>query len=272
MKLKILGAVVIVFMFAFSMAYAAPVDLAPLTQDQDGVIWESQGGGSGLLSNVSLSVAGEVSYVPERELDVDGGIAQAGFGGAKFVLCLDQKYNLYVTVGEILSPEISGHITNSTGVVSQVVFDIQNDSIWGVGLSGIIKEWADMGLKLIGDAAYRNSKMDIDDMTIDGIEYSGTGITVDNGAEWTEWHVALAVSKDLGILTPYVGVKYSDVLMSASAAYNTQNTWTFDDVESDSIIGVFGGITIKPMKAVSIDLQGSFLDESSVSASVKVKF
>jgi hypothetical protein len=273
MKGKIVGVVLIVLMFAVGIVYAAPVDTSVLSQDKNGIIWENQSG-EGLLSSMVLSVAGEASYLPERELDKVEAEASADFFGAKFILSLLDKYNLYATVGSINDPKVSAVLANTAGVVSEVLFKLDNDTILGVGLSGLIYELKDSGIKLFADAAYRGSNdLTIETMRIDGKEYSGTSLIDQDAAEWSEWQAALGISKDIGILTPYVGVKYSDVNIYTSAAYNGANTWTIDDAGSDNVVGVFAGLSLLPCDGkVKLDVQGSFVDETSVSGSVSVKF
>lgn len=122
------------------------------------------------------------------------------------------------------------------------------------------------------DGNYRNIKdIDYETITVDGTSYSKSQLGGSLDAEWQEWQVSLGVSRKLGQISPYFGIKYSDVVASAKATISG-TTYDLDDTDSDENFGVFVGTLINLTDNLSLNVQGRFIDETAVGVELSFKF
>lgn len=71
----------------------------------------------------------------------------------------------------------------------------------------------------------------------------------------------------LGKLTPYAGVKYSNFSLEDS-----DESGESEKYKGDKNIGVFVGTNIKPSKNFTLNIEGGFIDEESISVSGNLRF
>jgi hypothetical protein len=81
-------------------------------------------------------------------------------------------------------------------------------------------------------------------------------------ADWKEWQVSLAGTKQIGRSVPYVGVKYSDAKLTSGEPKEV----------ADENVGVFVGTDVKITGQWSVNVEGRFVDETAVSFGVSYRF
>ncbi len=228
--------------------YAAPVDVPTEIQGLEGNIFRNKELGIG------LSIAGEADFLGKRKLDIadNGGIAKVKgqFYTSKIILTLINKFDIYGIFGKAENLEYKEDAGK---------FKPKDKLTWGAGLSAPIYEWKNCGIKFFADGKYR---------VVNNIDYNSNGrSSILSGiagvvsryptpkllVDWQEWQVAFGAAKRFKYFMPYFGVKYSDFRESSKTS--TAN--------SDTIVGIFVGCAVTPIKAFSIDLQGRFIDETA---------
>ncbi|MDD5005060.1 MAG: hypothetical protein PHS93_00970 [Candidatus Omnitrophica bacterium] len=231
--------------------YAAPVDVPTKIQGLEGNILKNK------ESGIGLSIVEEADFLSERKLDItdseDIAEVKGQFYTTKIILTVIDKFDFYGIFGKAENLEYEDNIKPKDKLT------------WGVGLSAPIYEWKNHGIKLFADGKYR---------TVNNIDYTsnyelpiphhhGINHTLPKFlVDWQEWQVALGLAKHFGHFMPYLGVKYSDFRESSEVSSSY----------SDSIVGIFVGCAVTPMKAFSIDLQGRFIDERALTIKATYKF
>jgi opacity protein-like surface antigen len=85
-----------------------------------------------------------------------------------------------------------------------------------------------------------------------------------------EWHVAPYIAKKIGNLIPYVGGKYSDLIIKEKHSEGSNPGWT--KIKADDNFGLFAGLDINMMKHLILNVEGRFIDETAISFSTSYKF
>jgi len=240
--------------------YAAPVDVPTAAQGLEGSILQNK--------DFGLSVAGEADFLSERELETAESEVSAEFYTGKIILTLADRFDAYAIFGQARGMEYKEKILGSN-----VTFGLEDNLTWGLGLNALIYELKDYGIKFFGDGKYRAvNDIDYESLTVDGVRYNKSQLTLNKmDADWEEWQVAFGVAKKFEYFMPYCGVKYSDVKVSAKATIGS-TTYDLGSTNSDNTIGLFIGCAIIPVKALSIDLQGRFVDETAFTVKATYKF
>ncbi len=81
-----------------------------------------------------------------------------------------------------------------------------------------------------------------------------------------EWQVAPYVAKKLGNFTPYLGVKYSDLMVENKSEAGKEN------YKADDNVGVFVGTDCKIGEHWKLNLEGRFIDETAMSLGAAYRF
>ena len=257
-------------MFLFGIVYPAPVDLPSAMRNlksitqQEEIIEESK---------IAFLFDGEFDYVKERELSVSSDAEVKGkFYTGKIIYSFLNKIDIYGIFGQAQDIEGKATIEGSNYKVN-----LEDKFTWGTGLSAILYEWEDYGIKLFSDFKYRRiSNMDVDSVTVDGTTYDRDGIIVDVKGKWEEVQFALGIGRQFNFsledieysLIPYIGMKYSDLDFSAKTTVSGDTYELSSD--SDKEIGVFLGCSIAS-KTASIDLEARFVDETAFTARISFK-
>lgn len=235
------------------LLYAAPVDVPIAIQGLEGVIFKNK------ESGIGLSVAAEVDLLTKRKLNVadNGGNAKVKgqFYVGKIILTLLNKLDIYGILGKAENLEYKDSYSK---------FKPEGKFTWGAGLSIPVWEWENYGLQFFVDGKYRTvNNMDYNSNSEIGLTGIGGTISVPKVlADWQEWQVAFGAAKKFKYCMPYLGIKYSDFKESTIVSSAT----------SDTIIGLFVGCALTPIKALSIDFQGRFIDETAFAIKATYKF
>lgn len=256
--------IVLLIIFAFfiiNQAYSSPVNLPNGIKGKEGLFLKEK------IAGV-VDVSGSFLYDNFSRKLKDTGKVNAEVIGGQVGLTFVDRFDLYALFGQIQNAEYQETILGS-----DVKFEFENTSMWGIGLNAVIYEWEKAGIQLFGDGNYRQAKdIGYEAIVIDGTRYTKNQLSgLETKAKWEEWQVALGISKKFKYFVPYAGVKYSDVKTSAKATYSG-TTYDLGSAKSKGTVGPFIGVSILPVKGVSIDLGGRFVDEQAFSVKATVRF
>jgi opacity protein-like surface antigen len=196
-----------------------------------------------LLANEEMpfSAGAEFDFVFERELDVsdvDMSVENLNIYAAKLAYTLEKRAELYCLLGVA-----NGELSIESGGVDLSI-DTETAFAWGIGATVFLYEF-DNGIRLGVDGNFRNTAPSLDEVDVD-LEYS-------------EWQIALGVSKQIDQFVPYGGIKYSDV-----KAELTIPGVGSEDTGSDNIFGIFVGCDFLANENISVGIEGRFIDETAL--------
>lgn len=86
-------------------------------------------------------------------------------------------------------------------------------------------------------------------------------------AIWDEWQVSLLLSKAIGKIEPYVGVKASELFIIRKD--NITDEWAWNGAKDH--VGIFAGAAIDLPKNWLLDVEGRFIDETALSVALSYK-
>lgn len=253
---------VLLLTFFITTVYAAPVTLPTGATGIKGTIHEGKNGR--LTAKVGFGITGD--FIDKVELRDYQGEVNGNINTFRLIYSVADRVDLYLDFGAAQGMEYRARLSGS-----DVRIDLRDENVWGGGIAFVLYE-DKSGLSLNTDLQYRTIQtMDYDAVTVDGTTFSRNQTGVDAEAEYEQWHAALAVSYKLAFMTPYAGVRFVGNNYSATAAAGG-NTYDLGSTESDNIMGGFMGVTILPWDSLAIDVQGRFVDEEAISASLTFMF
>ena len=158
--------------------------------------------------------------------------------------------------------------TNAQDIVHNAEMETFHDFLWAAGGRAILFQWGNCDLGCGGRYAAVNNHPSW--LTIDGVNASVAGASCD----WKEWQVNLDVSYHIEILTPYVGVKYSNAqtrlgtFPTEIAADGSGN----NHFKNKTSVGVFVGCSFSTGKYFMLNVEGRLIDEEAVTVSGDFRF
>ena len=254
--------ILVILLTISQFAYAAPVNLPSYIVGTKGKIWSYEFD----TEQLEVSVGAEADFVDKRKLDELDAKVEGNLYTAKVLFTSAEKFDFYVNIGQAQDIKYKATILGNN-----VKFDLEDEFVWGVGISYAFTS-NDDPLQVGIDTKYRQiTDLDYNSVTIDGNTYSKNQLGGEANAKWKEWQVALIVGKKFNHFIPYTGVKYSDVDASAKAIVSG-TTYDLGSTDSEKKVGVFVGCSVIPTEQFSIDVQGRFIDETAFKASITFKF
>jgi len=244
--------------------YAAPVGLTSEADTAKGELWADKDLG------VTLGIVTDI--VSERKIDIDSGTFEMNAVMARLGLSVLNKINFYVDLGQAINMEYAYVILGE-----KYTTKFEDGFLWGVGVSGLIYRWSN-GLEIGANASYRSAEMNIETSTIGGTEYKTSQMTSKADGDFEEIQGALEVAWKTNYLTPYIGVKFSDVDVDANFTVGG-SARNASGKNSASNIGAFVGLTLTPRleespksEQVIINVEARFIDEEAVSIAASYRF
>jgi len=213
--------------------YAAPVGLTSEADLTEGELWVD--------NNIGISAGLIVDSVSKRRVDVDSGEFEMDIYAARIGLNVIDRFNFYVDLGHANDMELQ---FTDKGDAIRVRYE--DEFMWGIGVNALIYRW-DNGLEVGAGASHRTADMNFEDATVAGIEYKRAdgGVTSITDGEMKETQFALELAWRTEYLTPYVGLKYSDIEVDAKFTADGAERKA-EGVNADQNIGVFVGLTVTP--------------------------
>jgi hypothetical protein len=157
---------------------------------------------------------------------------------------------------------------SNAGINSLAELETLYSYLWGVGARGILFEWGSLSLGTGG--RYERSHYDNVWLTINGASQPVSGTCL----IWRDWQVDLDMSYKIEIFTPYVGVKYSNVVAElgdfvVAIANNGSGNNRF---VNRSPVGVFIGCTLSTGRYFMLNVEGRLIDEEAVTIAGDLRF
>lgn len=253
----------LVFSFAATV-YAAPVGITSEADARESELWPNEDWG--------LSIGFVADMVDKRGIDIDDGeFEMEAYVGRIGISAIDRFY-LYVDIGEAQNMEYSCYVNSA-----KVIYDYDDDLIWGLGINALAYRWNN-GLELGVSASYRQTDMNFNKTTIEGVLYQENDLDSVRDGEFKEWQVGCELAWKTEYFIPYIGVKYSDVEVDGDVTlsniqYNASGKNAGDN------IGAFVGLAITPIlpelfgkEQVAINLEARFIDEEAFTAGISYKY
>jgi len=157
------------------------------------------------------------------------------------------------------------------------------DAAYAVGGKVLIWDFLRPKLKLVGDGFWRTAKLNPDEGS-----HGIVKLDLDNNKsriDYQEWQTALLLSSEfdvgnadreevlgVSLLVPYVGVKYSDVRMRLRSVVSDALYYNPGRVKAKDNFGFFAGCDFTGPNAISVSVEGRFLDETAITAGFTVVF
>lgn len=256
------------FVLGFAgMAYAAPVGLTSEADATAAELWTDK--------NINVSVGFVADIVSGRAIDIDKGDFEMKAYVGRIGLGVLDRFNFYLDLGEAADMEYNCELRGEN-----VRYQYDDDFLWGVGGSALIYRWEN-GIEVGASASYRSADMCLSEVQYDtqngSVIRTKSQITARDG-ELQEWQAAVEVGWRTRLITPYLGVKYSDVEVDGDFTIDGE-TRNASGRNASMNAGVFVGCTITPKipsmpksEQLALNVEGRFLDEEAVNFGVTYKF
>ena len=235
------------------------------------------------IGSVKISFDGE--SIIERELEGASDVTSAEMEGEWYLLrfgypMFEDRFEPYVKLG--LSHLEASWTENSRFVVIKG----DNEIAWGIGGRVLAYEIPEHRIKFVIDGQYRSTEPDIDDVTVN--DPSRTVSASD--FKINEWQIGGIVSMefplgsgtyrrrnrygskaDLYSLVPYVGVAFTDCDIEGKFTHEG-TIYDIGDAENDSKVMLITGCDFVTPTNTSLNIEGHFVGETSISGGATVKF
>lgn len=131
--------------------------------------------------------------------------------------------------------------------------------------SEIIEPLNDIQLSLIG--GYQRSNLNVDDVRLGSLSLTSP-LNVD--IAYSAWEIGLKAAKDLGILTPYIGVVYSQSAVEYEADLVIVTLTETLDMEDN--VGLRCGLEGELLPNLNVALDVKLIDQTAIGGRVTYKF
>lgn len=154
-------------------------------------------------------------------------------------------------------------------ITSSYIMDSKVGSVWGGGISYVIKEFEfKNGILRVGfDAKYRQSNPDVDTVKQDRAKIDVTRTAL----RFKEWQASIGLSYQYRLFVPYFGLKYSD--MDVDIRFNDgSNEYIDKGIGSKNTFGIFVGFDYLLNDFISLNFETRQIDERSINIGINARF
>lgn len=246
------------------MVYAAPVGL---TSEADATKAEWS------YKDIELSIGFVADIVDTRKIDIDSGEFEIESYTARLAASLMDRFNLYVDLGQAQGIGYDYVIKGE-----QYNADFDDEFMWGVGVNALLYRWGN-GLEIGVNASYRTADMNLEQVAIDNVTYARSALADVKDGEFQEYQGALEVAWRTDVLTPYAGVKVSEVEVDNTFSPSAGAERNASGKNASENVGVFVGLTLTPSiegapksEQFALNVEGRFIDEEAFSVAASYKF
>lgn len=158
--------------------------------------------------------------------------------------------------------------TNPENEVIRIQMETNAELLWGVGARVIL--WEGSHATLGAGGRYEQSGNKVSWLTSDGVSQSVNGTNL----YWHGWQADLDVAYHIDLLTPYVGVKYSNIHSSITgaqtqiAAGGSQNAYLTNRIP----VGMVVGCSLSTGKYFMLNLEARLINEEAATISADIRF
>jgi hypothetical protein len=246
--------------FAASSALGMPVSLPSNLKNQQGVVWTHRD------DRLEMTLDVETDFLVKKEVEGLDANFKANFDGLKLTFCPGNlavdNLDFYLFAGKVYGMDAEAELSGS-----KVKFNLDDQFVGGAGLSNVFTPKSS-----VLQAAIR-----LQSRFMEGID-SGSSVTVGGVSSsgksrltWTELQGAVVLGWKLKHVVPYIGAKYSHLIVDAKVA-SGGILYSSHGRESEEAFGMFGGISIGLGDRCSLDIEMRFADESAYTLAFSVKF
>ncbi len=160
------------------------------------------------------------------------------------------------------------HISQMPTPTTKIQYLTNPSFIYGVFSNALIAFWGKVDLSLT--AAYSAMRSSFQNIKVNGASESPIG-----KLHYNEWNVSLGFSYKADLFSPYAGLSYSNAEIkffnvgSVSSALSPLNTFA---IKNKRYMGLFLGCGLEAYKALSLNIESRLVDETAITATVKLRF
>ncbi len=144
-------------------------------------------------------------------------------------------------------------------------FETNNHWTAGGGARFLVAEWGNTGLGVDGKVQY--GKPPIEWITVNGVSSSSSGHVI-----YREWQGSVAAYHTLGLFTPYLGVKYTNIHANVVGLSKSVYPHRHFKMTNRSRFGMALGCTLSQGKKVDVNLEVQLIDEQGLTFGGNIKF
>ncbi len=211
------------------------------------------------VSDAKMKQAEESSGVVDRY--------QQGTNGGLILCNLLDRVDLYGILGSSRT-ETNWRFIDANDTIHQVAISTFYNFLWGIAGRAILHQWDHLIIGTTG--SFRHAIYHPSTATLDAVNLS----TTDTHLLWEEWQVGLDLSYNIGLLTPYIGTKYSHTEatignFSQPIAANGSGT---THMRNRSSWGIFIGCALTTGAYFLLNIEGRLIDEEAIAISGEFRF
>lgn len=192
---------------------------------------------------------------------------EIGTNAGFFLFNILDRIDLYGILGSSRT-EAHWRFTDANNVIHQVTFSTLYDFLWGGAGRIILHQWDLLTFGAAG--SFRCAQYQPSLATLDAVNLS----TTDTNLSWEEWQIGIDLSYNIGVLTPYIGTKYSQAKAtlgafsqpiaadgSGTAHFHNRDAW-----------GIFIGCALTTGTSFLLNIEGRLIDEEAIAISGELRF
>ncbi len=152
--------------------------------------------------------------------------------------------------------------------ITRIQYETFYHFLWAAGARAILYEWEKICLGIGGRYSYCNYKSSWLMTNAAPIAVSGTHL------HFRQWQIALSLSYNIDLFTPYLGVKYSNEhlhLGDFSVPISANGTGA-DHFVNKTPVGILIGCSISNGRDLMLNVEGRLVDENAVTISGDLRF
>ncbi len=141
--------------------------------------------------------------------------------------------------------------------------------LWSVGARGLVAEWSQVCFSLGGSYSFCSYPPSL--AAINGTPMQDLSNT---GLRWRQWQADLTFSYNIELLTPYLGLKYSntEARLGTFAEPIAPGSLGSNTFQNRNPVGLIIGCSLSNGKYFMLNIEGRFIDEDALTLSGDVRF
>jgi hypothetical protein len=156
----------------------------------------------------------------------------------------------------------------NSGAAQQRI-ETESKLAWGAGARAVVYQADNTCIALSGE--YNAAKPKVERAVYGASSAETAGLKLKH----RDWNVGLALSHQIDMLTPYVGVNYSKVKTSfnaTAARVTSDNSIALGDLQARNKVGMVVGCNVVAGKKAALGIEGRFISQNAVAVSADVRF
>lgn len=155
--------------------------------------------------------------------------------------------------------------------VEKESFESQSGFAWGAGVDVALMETNLARINLSGEyAAYEADGV----VKVDGTDISNFVSHYISSTKVREWNIALKATTAIGRLSPFAGIRYSDVSLEneISGGGEEYSFHVAQKISAEKNVGIILGTSIAITDSLSVNIEGRAIDETALNTGIAYRF